>query len=678
MSGSRASQQFNGLYEWLKSFISNPVTMKQQNMDVRAELKLSKTTIPMEIDEALGRDAKKGEHSLPDLRHVSTSSSSSTSLMKKWKISELDKALHDAVYPEDKAGLPRLQDLKREGFGPNNIDLGSELDELFNENYTPPSTRMYVLNPPTGSGYTPREVYEYTAPMNGDRAILTQFQALEQRAKFLSTDVSSKLHKPAALLIQVLNYFGHLPVCSDLEEFSKDPESYAQKRYLRENRIGKLVTRSFLAKIIPGFKPSETSTSIEAIAPPKALDTDIKQLVTNSQDILRRAMTWVQWVSSLENDNKVKDFKTSDRILGLLKQDQEWMKDSEVFLKDLERQTSSIINYNPKAPEQLIKLTGGVQFPHSPLVHRSLESTGFIYSPTTFKRDRCVCQYCGIKVSGWRPWHNAWQMHDWSQQHPVVPPPGTGNVPLDLPLNRGTIEEYIPFIQRVFARTAMDPQAEVKRLTSFPYLEHLPDLLKAIYELRKLRDPDVDLLVGRGNYNLLLENFSYANQIASALYQLNQQNLLSQETYEMVIRYPSNALEIDGFSIVGIAQLINKGLATQANLDKFMRCPQALTKTLIEIPSSELTQRRFDEEFIRLNATQSIAPLLSFMRAHLLQNGSKKRKHGENNTRTPHPLSTSIITIISNGLFSNLTGMTKQTTRPTSTSTSTSISPMVF
>jgi hypothetical protein len=28
------------------------------------------------------------------------------------------------------------------------------------------------------------------------------------------------------------------------------------------------------------------------------------------------------------------------------------------------------------------------------------------------KRDRCICEKCGVEISGWRPWHNPWHMND--------------------------------------------------------------------------------------------------------------------------------------------------------------------------------------------------------------------------------------------------------------------------
>lgn len=41
---------------------------------------------------------------------------------------------------------------------------------------------------------------------------------------------------------------------------------------------------------------------------------------------------------------------------------------------------------------------------YSPNLRRQIERAGFIFRPMMIKRDRCVCDACGVEVSGWRPW----------------------------------------------------------------------------------------------------------------------------------------------------------------------------------------------------------------------------------------------------------------------------------
>jgi hypothetical protein len=41
----------------------------------------------------------------------------------------------------------------------------------------------------------------------------------------------------------------------------------------------------------------------------------------------------------------------------------------------------------------------------------------FLVSCRKVKRDRCVCETCGVEIAGWRPWNNPWQMHNLAR-HP--------------------------------------------------------------------------------------------------------------------------------------------------------------------------------------------------------------------------------------------------------------------
>lgn len=87
---------------------------------------------------------------------------------------------------------------------------------------------------------------------------------------------------------------------------------------------------------------------------------------------------------------------------------------------------SFLINMNPTNFAKFRELQSrGVQWPHSPHLRRHIERAGFVFRPMMIKRDRCVCDACGVEVSGWRPWHNPWQHHDWSRRHPFAPPPGS-------------------------------------------------------------------------------------------------------------------------------------------------------------------------------------------------------------------------------------------------------------
>lgn len=80
------------------------------------------------------------------------------------------------------------------------------------------------------------------------------------------------------------------------------------------------------------------------------------------------------------------------------------------------------MNMNPDIFKKFLEVPGGIQWPHSPQLRRQIEFAGFVFRPKAIERDRCVCNTCGVEVSGWRLWHNPWTFHDWSKRHSITPP----------------------------------------------------------------------------------------------------------------------------------------------------------------------------------------------------------------------------------------------------------------
>jgi hypothetical protein len=60
----------------------------------------------------------------------------------------------------------------------------------------------------------------------------------------------------------------------------------------------------------------------------------------------------------------------------------------------------------------------GVAWPHGREFLALVQESQLQFSPMMIKRDNCACRFCDVKVSGWRPWHKPWKMHDLSK-HPV-------------------------------------------------------------------------------------------------------------------------------------------------------------------------------------------------------------------------------------------------------------------
>jgi hypothetical protein len=256
-----------------------------------------------------------------------------------------------------------------------------------------------------------------------DTELLTFFSAVEERAKRVVTDSNSNVHWAAVRLTQVLSASTQLGGWRHVEEFLTDQDEYMKNQGPRRP----VVTRS-----VPSAAAGP-ATALAAAAPAAGPATvepkgKIEKLLDSSADFLRATFMRVKWVLEIEKKAGAKqaDGKTTDRALAVLLKDQKWMLDATDFLQSAVQEVSSLLNKNPAAFAKFREISSrGVPWPHSPHLRRRIELCGYVYRPMMIKRDRCVCEACGVEVSGWRPWHNPWLFHDWSRRHPFAPPPGT-------------------------------------------------------------------------------------------------------------------------------------------------------------------------------------------------------------------------------------------------------------
>ncbi len=102
-------------------------------------------------------------------------------------------------------------------------------------------------------------------------------------------------------------------------------------------------------------------------------------------------------------------------LIEVMATDVTWVGEAAAFMKECEERVAELLAKHPKRFEEFRELQKkGVQWPHSPEVREKVENEGLTFRPMMIKRDRCVCDTCGVELSGWRPWYNPRAFHDYS------------------------------------------------------------------------------------------------------------------------------------------------------------------------------------------------------------------------------------------------------------------------
>jgi hypothetical protein len=307
------------------------------------------------------------------------------------------------------------------------------------------------------------------------KVLIPALRALEQKAKEIAVDTSSEVRDAAVRLTQMFSASGQLGGWQHVEEFMDDQALYQRRTRCVERGNSRAVrsgpatgagakTGFTYATAAPSAAASAAASAASANAVTVHLSDDrkhlasmakasakkavpVKTIVATAKDDkvagkieilqnkadahLRHTLTRAALAIALENRYQSKGdmiANRSERILALLQCDRKWMSDGATFLKNAEQQVSGLVNMDPSLFAKFRDLQSrGVQWPHSPQLRRHIERAGFIYRPMMIKRDRCVCDACGVEISGWRPWYNPWLFHDWSKRHPFLPPPEVRN-----------------------------------------------------------------------------------------------------------------------------------------------------------------------------------------------------------------------------------------------------------
>jgi hypothetical protein len=192
-------------------------------------------------------------------------------------------------------------------------------------------------------------------------------------------------------------------------EFMLDPLRYVEKtKAYPRTREGESMSGDSANKQ-PQYRPFRSSGG------------EITTLQHTGQCLLKDLWQRIHWLLKVEQRSQIPAGTKYDRVdiaIRVLQHDIKWLESAAKFMKDAELSVTTMIANNPGKFAQFRELQSkGVSWPHSPQLRRDIEAAGFIFRPMMIKRDRCVCDTCGVEVSGWRAWHDPWSFHD-ASRHP--------------------------------------------------------------------------------------------------------------------------------------------------------------------------------------------------------------------------------------------------------------------
>lgn len=151
---------------------------------------------------------------------------------------------------------------------------------------------------------------------------------------------------------------------------------------------------------------------------PSEIHEAIDLLQETGHNVTKALVQRIEWIQQIFRRDNVS--MNAEFIIQVVATDITWVGQAAAFMKACEERVAELLAKNPQRFNQFRELQKkGVQWPHSLEVRKAVEKTGFSFRPMMIKRDRCVCDTCGVELSGWRPWYDPRAFHDYSK-HPAA------------------------------------------------------------------------------------------------------------------------------------------------------------------------------------------------------------------------------------------------------------------
>lgn len=250
--------------------------------------------------------------------------------------------------------------------------------------------------------------------------IATVLSALTQEMRRIlapNSTASEKLRTIAQTIFGALATQSQLYGWQHVSEYIRNPALYIE-RTKPVQKAGSTVQPT------GGTASAAATTAAAADAPapapaptprgPSELHEAVDALQEDGHAIIKRLIQRIDWLRIIftREGRKI----STEFFVELLGTDTAWMTDANQFMKNCEERVAELLARNPQRFNQFRELQKkGVQWPHSSEFRKEIENAGFVFRPMMIKRDRCLCDTCGVEVSGWRPWHEVRAFHDYSK-----------------------------------------------------------------------------------------------------------------------------------------------------------------------------------------------------------------------------------------------------------------------
>jgi hypothetical protein len=223
---------------------------------------------------------------------------------------------------------------------------------------------------------------------------------IESMARGIATDSKSQHCDVAKHLLNFFSAVSQLPGWQHVQNYIHNPQLYIERT-----------------------KSAQKGDEVAAPAFNRTLiaEGSMDDLQLKGQKLIRRICQRMDWLLDLQRKaNKSFDPEFYVKVIAA---DRAWAEDASSFMKEAETKVTDMLSKNPQKFHAFRELQRkGVQWPHSAALRREIERAGFVFRPMMIKRDRCVCETCGVEVSGWKPWHNAWSFHNYAKHPPSFQP----------------------------------------------------------------------------------------------------------------------------------------------------------------------------------------------------------------------------------------------------------------
>lgn len=227
----------------------------------------------------------------------------------------------------------------------------------------------------------------------GDGSLEATMNDVERTVRQISGDRNSPIHDKSKVMMNCFSAVSQLPGWQHVQDYIIDPAGYI-------DRSQELPSQKLMPRLIR--------------------DDNIAPLQAQGKQLLTQLVTRVAWLLQLRDASGVEKQPDVDAraIVFYLATDRRWIADAQTFMKEAELRVTQMLTRNPTRFAQFRELQKkGVAWPHMPAVRQAAQQAGFSFRPMMIKRDRMVCDTCLVEVSGIRPWHDFWNMHDYGR-HP--------------------------------------------------------------------------------------------------------------------------------------------------------------------------------------------------------------------------------------------------------------------